>query len=145
VDAPATDPPVVVAVGAVIYQIDARAKLSILLIKKRGGYWTLPKGKLLPDESEPQALAREVHEETGLCGEIGPAVRSVSYMIVKRGQEVRKQVTYYLVRAEPGELRLSASEQIVKAGWYAPAAALRRLRRGRLRVILRRACEMLAS
>jgi 8-oxo-dGTP diphosphatase len=137
--------PIVPAVGAVIYRRDDQSRLSILLIKKRGGYWTLPKGKLLAGEAETSALAREITEETGLSGEIGLPVACVSYKIVKQGRTFRKQVTYYLVQAFPGPLQLSDAEQIVKAGWYTPPAALRRLKRGRLRVILRRASAMLAK
>jgi 8-oxo-dGTP diphosphatase len=137
-------PVAVLAVGAVLYRYDQRGKLNILLIKKLGGYWTLPKGKLILGESENEALLREIAEETGLTGEIGPPIQVVSYTIVKKGQTLRKQVTYYLIRIDGGELQLSEAEQIIKARWFAPQAAHRRLRRGRLRVILRRACRLLS-
>jgi 8-oxo-dGTP diphosphatase len=137
-------PVAVLAVGAILYRYDPRGKLNILLIKKLGGYWTLPKGKLIPGESENEALLREIAEETGLTGEIGLPIQIVSYTIVKKGQTLRKQVTYYLIHSDGGELQLSEAEQIIKARWFAPQAAQRRLRRGRLRVILRRACRLLS-
>ncbi len=142
---PADKLPVVLAVGGVIYRVDDRGRLVILLIKKRGGYWTLPKGKLIPGEEESAALAREVTEETGLEGTIGQPIRSVSYKIVKQGQVLRKQVNYYLVLVTASTLRLNADEQIIKAGWFLPNTALRRLKRGRLRVILRQAWAMINS
>jgi 8-oxo-dGTP diphosphatase len=137
--------PQVIAVGGVIYRYTDAGKPTFLLIKKRGGYWSLPKGKLLPDENESDALLREMAEETGLTGIVGPQIGIVSYKIIKRGQSVRKQVTYYLVQYESGELHLSNAEQIIKAGWYGKGAALRRIRRGRLRVLLRRASELLGK
>jgi 8-oxo-dGTP diphosphatase len=142
---PSNKLPVIHAVGGVLYRRDDQARLVVLLIKKRGGYWTLPKGKLKAGETEQVALAREMQEETGLLGEIGSPIASVNYKIFKQGQSVRKQVTYYLIRVLPGVLHLSQDEQIIKAGWYAPSAALRRLKRGRLRVILRRAWRMLGE
>jgi 8-oxo-dGTP pyrophosphatase MutT (NUDIX family) len=138
-------PPAVLAVGGVMYRFDARGKLQVLLIRKRGGYWTLPKGKLLPDEDHAQALAREIHEETGLSGEVGLTICVISYSIIKRGVSLRKQVTYYLFQTQDGALRLSQDEQIIKAGWFSPSVALKRLQRGRLRVVLRRATSLISG
>jgi 8-oxo-dGTP diphosphatase len=136
-------PPAILAVGGVMYRFDSRGKLLVLLIRKRGGYWTLPKGKLLPDEAHAEALTREILEETGLQGQVGPAVCAISYRIVKQGQSRRKQVTYYLFLAEDGTLRLSQDEQIIDAGWFTPDVALKRLQRGRLRVVVRRATALI--
>ena len=135
----------IIAVGGIMYRCTDAGKLMFLLIKKRGGYWSLPKGKLLPHESESDGLLREMTEETGLSGIVGSQIGTVSYKIIKRGQSVRKQVTYYLVQYESGELLLSDAEQIMKAGWFSKGAALRRVRRGRLRVLLRRACALLTE
>jgi 8-oxo-dGTP pyrophosphatase MutT (NUDIX family) len=123
----------------VLYQHDERGKPQYLLIKKRGGYWTLPKGKLNPNEDEIDALIREVAEETGLEGVVEQPIHAVSYKILKQGQLIRKHVNYYLVRITGGKLVLSAAEKIIKAGWFPSTTAIRRLRRGRLRVIFRRA------
>lgn len=140
---PSKDLPVIRAVGGVVYRFDERGRLSLLLIRKCGGFWTLPKGKIEQGEGELDALAREVVEETGLSGRIGAPVREVSYKIIKRGQPFRKQVTYYLICAEAGVIRLNPDEQIVKANWFTPNAAMRRLHRGRLRVVLRHAFELI--
>jgi 8-oxo-dGTP pyrophosphatase MutT (NUDIX family) len=63
------------AVGAVAYRYDARNRLQILLIKKRRGYWTLPKGKVAPTEDDASALLRELCEETDLTGVVEDQVR----------------------------------------------------------------------
>ena len=53
-----------------------------LLLIKRGhepeeGRWSLPGGRVRPGESDPQALAREVREETGLRVEPGRLIGEV--------------------------------------------------------------------
>ncbi|HYA50215.1 MAG TPA: NUDIX domain-containing protein [Streptosporangiaceae bacterium] len=53
-----------------------------LLLIKRGhepeeGRWSLPGGRVRPGESDPQALVREVREETGLQVEPGRLIGEV--------------------------------------------------------------------
>jgi ADP-ribose pyrophosphatase YjhB (NUDIX family) len=64
-------------VGAIVTDGDGR-----LLLVKRGhepeaGRWSLPGGRVVPGESDPQALVREVREETGLWVEPGRLVGAV--------------------------------------------------------------------
>jgi len=64
-------------VGAIITDDTGR-----LLLIKRGhepeeGRWSLPGGRVRPGESDPQALAREVREETGLRVEPGRLIGEV--------------------------------------------------------------------
>jgi 8-oxo-dGTP pyrophosphatase MutT (NUDIX family) len=134
---------IIFGVGGVVYQYDKQGRLSVLLIKKQGGYWTLPKGKLKPEEHEVEALAREVAEETGLTGDIGAPVHTVSYKILKRGALRRKQVAYYLVQARDGTLSPNHDERIMRANWFTPRAAIRRIKRRRIRAILALALEQL--
>jgi 8-oxo-dGTP diphosphatase len=67
------DPPVEVAVGAVV-----RRGHEILLVRRgRGagvGQWSLPGGRVEFGETLVAAVAREVTEETGLDVEVGPFV-----------------------------------------------------------------------
>jgi 8-oxo-dGTP diphosphatase len=64
--------------------------------------WTLPKGKLEPGESEPDAAVREVEEETGFIGEIVADLGTIEYTVVKGGRELPKQVRYYLMTTSDG-------------------------------------------
>ena len=53
-----------------------------LLLIQRGhapeeGRWSLPGGRVRPGESDLEAVAREVHEETGLRVEPGPLIGAV--------------------------------------------------------------------
>ncbi len=69
--------PEVLAVGAVAIRDGA------LLLVKRGrppavGRWSLPGGKVEPGESETDAVAREVAEETGLTVTVGRLLGEVT-------------------------------------------------------------------
>jgi 8-oxo-dGTP diphosphatase len=130
------------AVGGVVYRFSG-AEPEFLLIKKRGGYWTLPKGHVEGDETDEQAVAREIEEETGIEGPVGAAVRQVSYTVYKHGKPRCKIVTYYLIRAERGAVRPSRRERIAQARWFGARAALRRIRRGRVRKVAQRAVDLL--
>lgn len=124
------------AVGAVVHQLSESGELQILLIKKRGGMWTLPKGKVRCGEDDRVALLRELAEETGLSGRVGELVSQVTYTIIKRGRRQRKVVTYYLVYATGGQLRPGASEGIEQARWMSVPRALQRIGRARIRAVL---------
>src|SRR5499427_9584533 len=64
-------------VGAIVTDGDGR----LLLIKQghepEAGRWSLPGGRVVPGESDPQALVREVREETGLWVEPGRLIGEV--------------------------------------------------------------------
>jgi ADP-ribose pyrophosphatase YjhB (NUDIX family) len=133
----------IAAVGGVVYRWTPAGQLQILLIKKQGGFWTLPKGRIKPGEQERAAVAREVVEETSISGEVEAMVRQVLYTIHKAGRRRRKSVTYYLVRAAPGRPRPQVKERIARVRWFAIGVALRRIRRRRVRTIVRVARAML--
>lgn len=54
------------SVGCLVVLRDRFLILHRLIGKKFGGTWGLPAGKLMPNESPAQAVAREVEEETGI-------------------------------------------------------------------------------
>ena len=64
-------------VGALVYDEQHR-----LLLIRRGhdpgaGLWSIPGGRVEPGETDPEAVAREVHEETGLHVAVGPLVGEI--------------------------------------------------------------------
>jgi 8-oxo-dGTP diphosphatase len=132
----------IAAVGGVVYRQRA-GEPELLLIKKHRGFWTLPKGHIKPGETEQDALAREVREETGIGGEIEAVVQQISYTIKKAGQPRRKVVTYYVVRAREDVPRPDAREGIKFVRWFPIRVALRRIRRSRVRAVARAARSML--
>lgn len=84
--------------------------------------WSLPKGKLEPDESFEDGAIREVEEETGLRCELGAELSPVSYRD-RRGR--LKLVRYWLMRSRGGEF--TANEEVDRLEWLPPAEAIRRL------------------
>jgi len=52
--------------GAIVYTV-REGVVHVLLLQAKSGYWTLPKGRVEPDESLIEAAKREVLEETGIA------------------------------------------------------------------------------
>jgi 8-oxo-dGTP diphosphatase len=137
------DKPPIAAVGGVVYRRAEDGSVDLLLIRKRGGYWTLPKGKLKPGETDADALLREVAEETGLAGEVLEKVRTVKYTTPRRRPPQRKVVSYYLFRAEDGATRPGDAEGIAEVRWVALPDTLKCIQRRRVRRVVRAAAQML--
>jgi 8-oxo-dGTP diphosphatase len=135
--------PVIAAAGGVVYRRAEGGQLEVLLIRKEGGFWTLPKGRIKPGEDERDAVAREVAEETGITGPVEGQVRQVMYTIQKGGRHRDKTVTYYLLRAEGGQLRPQSKERIARVRWFSLEEALKRIHRGRIREVVHDAQAML--
>jgi 8-oxo-dGTP pyrophosphatase MutT (NUDIX family) len=133
----------ILGVGGVVYRRESTGQLELLLIKKRGGFWTLPKGQIKPGEDERTALAREVFEETGITGVIEALALQVHYDIHKRGRRRSKIVTYYCVRALHGSPRPDTAEGIEHVRWFPIEAALDEIQRPRIRSVVRSAWAML--
>lgn len=137
--------PPVEAVGGVVYRVSRRKRLEILLIKKQGGFWTLPKGHVEPGESHNEAAIREIREETGVTCTVGPYITEVSYIVLKRGTPRTKTVSYYLMHATRGRLRPSKKERISRVKWFSFEEAQRRIKRGRVRAIVQQASQLLSQ
>ena len=131
------------AAGCVAYRRDGDA-LLILLILDKYGRWTLPKGHLEPGESEEQAAAREVFEETAVTGALGPLVARIAYTVMKHGRPREKQVAFFLLHAAVSDVAPQA-EEVAAVGWLAPDEALARIGYAQVREVLARAIEMLAA
>ncbi len=132
-------------VGAIVYRIGHDQQIEILLIRKRKGFWSLPKGKLKAAESPLAAIVREVREETHVTAEVVDIIGSIDYVINGPRGEQRKIVDYYLLHARKGRVKpTGGKEQIVEAGWFTLDEALERIQRPRLRAIVRAAQTLLS-
>lgn len=73
-----SDAPVIRCVGAVVHDAEGR----LLLVQRANdpgrGQWSLPGGRVEAGENDASAVARELHEETGLLVRAGSLVGSVS-------------------------------------------------------------------
>jgi 8-oxo-dGTP diphosphatase len=81
---------VVRAAGCVVWRRTTDGSVEVVLVHRPPPHddWSLPKGKLDPGESHRDAAIREVHEETGLRGTLGPKLAEVRYA-TPRGEDKR--------------------------------------------------------
>lgn len=103
---------VVQAAGGVVWRRSPAGELEVLLVH-RPGYddWTVPKGKLDPDEGHAEAAVREVEEETGLRCTLGPELPSTTYHD-RRGRP--KLVRYWAMAPVGGTFRPTAEVDEVR-------------------------------
>jgi len=94
--------------GAVVYYQEQKS-IEYLLLKYGAGHWDFPKGHIEKNEMEIDAVLREVREETGIDRiELVNGFRKViSYMFMKEGRLVRKEVVFYLGRSFSKHVSLS--------------------------------------
>jgi 8-oxo-(d)GTP phosphatase len=125
------DPDVRAAGGAVL-RADPARRLEVLLVHRPGHRdWTLPKGKVEPDEPDEDCALREVAEETGFACLLGPELGTTRYRD-RRGRD--KAVRYWAMTVRDGTFR--ANEEVDEIRWEPLAAAGRQLSYGGDRAIL---------
>ena len=109
----------VVGVGAVVYVTRAEAaalgvadapERGVVLVRRRyeplAGEWSLPGGAVEAGETLDAAVAREVHEETGLRVEVGPVIEVFDRIMLDDGRRVQYHFVLvdYLCRVTGGRL-----------------------------------------
>lgn len=112
-----------ISAGGVVYRTGEDGHLQIQLIVDRYGKTTLAKGKMEDGETIEQTALREILEETGMVGRIVEPVDIIAYTYQHAEfGPVDKEVHYYLVEAESGDLQPQI-EEIKGVDWYAPEEA----------------------
>jgi ADP-ribose pyrophosphatase YjhB (NUDIX family) len=104
--------------GAVVYSIKDDV-IYFALVHDVFGRWTLSKGKLEEGEELHKGLKRKVKEEIGI--DIEPVEELVMNEYVANNPElgkIRKQVTYFLAKAELEDLKLGESGGLDDAKWF---------------------------
>ncbi|MCC6629229.1 MAG: NUDIX domain-containing protein [Chloroflexi bacterium] len=124
---------------APVYQAGAvvlvRDKVALRLAKDQT--WVLPKGHIEVGESAEQAAVREVAEEMGLSGALGPFIDELRFTF--RNQE--RIVRYYLLRAD-GHLPTWNRHFGRDTFLFSQREALTRLTHDDARAVLARALEL---
>jgi len=117
----------------------------LLLQASPGKPWGFPKGKIDEGETEEAAAHREIAEESGLHNlTFDPAYRYVVRYAFRRGRTlIRKEVAYYLARADTSEVNISWEH--VAFCWVPFDRALELVGYENAREILRRASDHLAQ
>ena len=94
---------------------------DVLVVKQRDGSWSLPKGKINPDEKPQDAAAREIAEESGIRElTFIKLLKSYSrYGVKNTGMEDKdrlRRLTFYLFTTTEKQLR-PADSRILEARW----------------------------
>jgi bis(5'-nucleosidyl)-tetraphosphatase len=95
--------------GAVVFYMEDNSEPEYLLLHYAAGHWDFPKGNIETGESEKQAAAREIREETGITNvEFLDSFRMKIEYKYRHGKKlVRKQVVLYLARTRTRQVILS--------------------------------------
>lgn len=128
---------VVVAAGGVLWRSSAGAPdVMEYAVIHRPKYddWSLPKGKLDPDETLPTAAVREILEETGFHAVLGRYLQSVTYQL---GDRRSKRVDYWAAEAVSGEF--APNSEVDTLRWLPFTQAAELLSRDIDRAVLARA------
>ena len=104
---------VVQAAGGVVWRRSPTGDLEIVVVHRpRYDDWTVPKGKLDPDEDHAAAALREVAEETGLRCALGRELTTTSY----RDRRNRpKQVRYWAMTPIEGDF--TPTDEVDEVRW----------------------------
>ena len=118
-----TDVNVIRAAGGVVCRIGPSDETEIAIIH-RPAYddWTLPKGKVEPDESPENCALREVREETGFRCELLRPLGCTAY-VDRRGRD--KVACYWVMEVRGGRFRPGI--EVDKLVWLPVAQAVKRL------------------
>jgi 8-oxo-dGTP diphosphatase len=90
-----SNPATVFAAGGVVWRERSGARQVLLVHRPRYDDWSLPKGKLTPNEHVLHGARREIEEETGHQVVLGPPLGVQRYTVRKNGGTAEKLVHYW--------------------------------------------------
>jgi N utilization substance protein B len=104
--------------GAVVYT-EKDGDIYFAFVHDVFGRWTLSKGKIEPNEDPKDGAVRELKEEMGIDIKIEEELQNNEY-VANHPEEgkIRKQVTYFLAKAEMKDLKLGDSGGLDDAKWF---------------------------
>lgn len=117
---------VIEAAGGLLWRPAERGVEIALVHRPKYDDWSVPKGKLLPDEHPIVGALREVREETGSAARLGRLLGKLRYQVSGAPKRVR-----YWAMERTGDDPFEANEEVDLVEWLPPRAATRRLTAGR--------------
>ena len=120
------DSPSVFAAGGLVWREPGAEPEVLVVHRPKYDDWSLPKGKLDPDEHMLAAAVREIEEETGIRVRLGAPLPSRQYRIA---DGALKQVYFWLARPIDGrsDPRFEPTAEIDEVAWLAVQQARQRL------------------
>ncbi len=117
--------------------------IKYLLLHYEAGHWDFPKGNQEKNESEEQAAAREIKEETGIedIEFVGGFRETVKYFYKSGGETIYKEVVFFLAKSATGHVELS-NEHIGYA-WMGYEHAYKKLTFNNAKELLEKANEFI--
>jgi len=118
-DVPYEEMPIEEKGGGVVYAFDKDGNVVLALIHDIFGHWTLSKSSVQEGETVEEATVRAFKKEMGIDIEIQEKLGENEYIAnhPEKGK-VRKQVTYFLGKAEYGPLTLGESGGLDDVKWF---------------------------
>lgn len=113
---------VIQAAGGIIWKKEGSEKKLAVIHRHKHNDWSLPKGKVNPNESWKKAARREVLEETGYYGKIKEYAGSISYLL----DDKPKIVLFWHMDAKTEDLRKMNGE-VDEVRWLTVAEAVKLL------------------
>lgn len=93
---------------------------AILLLKKKNGFWVLPKGHVEFGETKMEAALREVREEGGVVGTILEYIDYIEYEFTdfrNDNEFIHKKVWWFIMHANSPERNPQLEEGFVEASY----------------------------
>jgi 8-oxo-dGTP pyrophosphatase MutT (NUDIX family) len=124
----------VLAAGAVLWRNDVQRPEVALVHRPRYDDWSIPKGKAKSGEHLLVTALREIEEETGHVGRVGPRLTTVRYRVTTGGHPATKVVTYWSMRSTGGSFE--PNREVDEIDWLPVGEARRRVTSPSDRVVL---------
>ncbi len=104
--------------GSVVYA-EHEGVIYLALVHDVFGHWTLSKGKIAGDETVEEGARRSIKSEIGLDAQIENELGKNEYVAShpEKGR-VRKQVAYYLAKAQYEKISLEQKGGLDEAQWF---------------------------
>ena len=128
------------ACTVIVLRSGNQAALEVLLVQRNpasrfmGGAWVFPGGAVDPGETDVQAAARELREETAVTVDPGALV-AFSRWITPSQVKVRFDTRFFVTPLPDGEQPRVDGGECVDFGWFTPAGALDAHRAGDLLLV----------
>ncbi len=103
-------------VGAIVFLEDEEPRFAF--VNDVFGKWTLSKGGIENEENEEEGLIRVIKDELGILVRPIKRIGKNTYLSHPPEGPLRKEVTYFLAKAEDSKLNLKESGGLKAASWY---------------------------